>query len=93
MTSSRIVTRTRSVLAVLMIVSLVLIGQKLSVTLYAAGVLLAVVVVVLGFTFNNIDEEHSAREVLAPLLATWAIVAVIFGLAYFLAPVLTKIGA
>jgi lipopolysaccharide export LptBFGC system permease protein LptF len=92
MSSHSVVPRARSVLAVLLLVGLVLIGQKVSSRLYTFGILLTVVVVVLGFTFNNIGEDRSGRQVVVPLLATWVIVAVIFGLAFVLAPVLTRLG-
>lgn len=92
MSSHSVVPRARSVLAVLLLVGLVLIGQKVSSRLYTFGILLTVVVVVLGFTFNNIGEDRLGRQVIVPLLATWVIVAVIFGLAFVLAPVLTRLG-
>lgn len=87
------VARTRAVLAVALILALVLIGQGISLGLYTVGLLLILVVVVLTFTFNNVSEERPARRLVTPLLLTWAIVAVIFVVGYFLAPVLAQIGS
>lgn len=87
-----VVARIRAVLAVALIVALVLIGQRITLGLYTVGLLLILVVVVLTFTFNNVSEDRPARRLLAPLLLTWAIVAVIFVAGYFLAPVLAQIG-
>ena len=87
------VTRIKAVLAAALILALVLIGQRVSIALYTVGLALILVVVVLTFTFNNVSEERPARRLFAPLLLTWAIVAVIFVGAYFLAPVLAQIGS
>ena len=89
---SRLVPRAQSVLAVLLLVSLLLIGQRLSVAVYGFGVILILVVVTLTFTFNNISRDTRARGVVLPLLATWTVVAGIFFLAYLLAPALARIG-
>lgn len=93
MKSLSIVPRMRLLLAVLLLLGLLMIGQHFSLAIYKVGVLVVLAAVVLGFTFNNIGEDRSAKRVIVPLIVTWFIVAFIFGLAYILAPVLTQIGS
>lgn len=90
--TSTVVARVKSILAVLLIIALVMIGQKWNITVYTFGVLLILSVVVVGFTFNNISESRPARFLVVPLVVTWVIVGAMFVLSYFLAPLLAQIG-
>lgn len=91
--TSNVVARAKSILAIMLLVALLLIGQKFNVKIYTFGVVMMLCLVVIGFTFNNITEDRSPRELMIPLAVTWAIVAGIFYLSYVLAPLLAQIGS
>jgi hypothetical protein len=92
MKDSKIVARTRGMLALLLLLALVLVGQSFSQTLFTIGILLVVSVVVLGFTFNNIADNAGIKKIAVTVLVTWAIVGSIFVAGILLAPILTQIG-
>jgi hypothetical protein len=92
MKNSSIVARTRGLLALLLLLALILVGQSFSQTLFTVGILLVVAVVVLGFTFNNISEDAGIKKIAVTVLVTWVIVGSIFGAGIVLAPILTQIG-
>jgi len=88
----RFAARVRLVLAVLLLASLVLVGQPVSFAAYKVGLGLMVVVVLLGFTFNNIAPHRTARETVVPLFVTVIVVGAVFGTGIVLAPILTELG-
>lgn len=88
-----VVARVKAILSVLLLVALVLIGQRINVTVYTFGILMMLALVVVGFTFNNIAEDRPARRLVIPLVVTWVIVGGIFALSYILAPLLARIGS
>ena len=92
MKNSTVVARTRGILALLLLLALVLVGQNFSQTLFVIGILLVIAVVVLGFTFNNIAEDAGVKGIVVTVLVTWVIVGSIFVAGIVLAPILTQIG-
>ncbi|TAM86372.1 MAG: hypothetical protein EPN41_10055 [Candidimonas sp.] len=86
------VMKVRGALAVLLLLSLALIGQRGSVDLFKGGVLLVIITVLLGFTFNNIRENSNTRQVIVALLITWLITAAVVAISIVIAPLLTTLG-
>lgn len=88
----RFIRNTRTVLAVLLLASLVLIAQRASQFVYTVGVLLTIVTVLLGFTFNNLPEETSFAGIVKGLIITWIITGGVVGISIVSAPLLTTLG-
>lgn len=90
--ASRFIKAVRTGLAILLFVSLVLIAQQSSQLVYNIGILLVMVTVLLGFTFNNIPDESSAFGVVKALVITWVIVGCVVGISIESAPFLIMLG-
>lgn len=90
--ASRLIKATKTCLAILLLASLVLIAQRASQLVYDIGVLLAMVTVLLGFTFNNLPEESSFAGIVKGLIITWLITGGVVGISILSAPLLTMLG-
>lgn len=82
----------KSFLAILLLLSLVLIGQNASFIVYKIGILMIIAVVILEFTFNNISEDSSFYGIFKGLVITWIITGGLVGISILIAPVLTSLG-
>ena len=69
-----------------MLIGLVLIAQRQSLTLYRIGLPLLIVAAFLQIAFGNIPPRSGFRRSLILLIVTWAIVAAIFFISVQLAP-------
>lgn len=90
--ATRFIRATKTGLAILLLASLVLIAQRASQLVYDIGVLLAIVTVLLGFTFNNLPEESSFAGIVKGLIMTWIITGGVVGISIVGAPFLTMLG-
>lgn len=88
----RFIKTTKTCLAVLLLVSLVLIGQHASQLVYAIGILLLIATVALTFTFNNLPENMSFVGIVKGLVVTWVIIAGVVWISVLAAPFLTSLG-
>lgn len=88
----RFIKRTQTCLAVLLLLSLVLIGQRASQSVYAIGLMLLIFTVLLVFTFNNIPEDTTPAGIVKGLIATWVITAGVVWVSVLAAPILTALG-
>jgi len=84
--------RTQGVLIVVMLVSLVLIAQQFSKTLYQIGLPVLMVAAFMQIAFGNIPPTAGRQKSLMLLGMTWLIVAAVFGLGILLAPTLISLG-
>ena len=76
----------QGILIVLMLIGLVLIAQRQSLTLYRIGLPLLIVAAFLQIAFGNIPPRSGFLRSLVLLIITWAIVAAIFFISVQLAP-------
>jgi len=82
----------QAVLIVLMVLSFVLIAQRLSFFVYKVGLLLLVVCALLQIGFGNIPPTASFGRSMMLLGVALAIVFTVFGLGLILAPYLIQLG-
>lgn len=78
--------RVQALLIVLMLIGLVLIAQRQSLTLYRVGLPLLIVSAFLQIAFGNIPPRAGLSRSMALLVLTWAIVAAVFFISVKLAP-------
>lgn len=90
--ASRFIKTTKTCLAILLLASLVLIAQRSSRLVYDTGILLVIVTVLLGFTFNNLPEDSNFAGIVKGLIVTWVITGAVVGISIFSAPFLTMLG-
>jgi hypothetical protein len=76
----------QGILIAVMLIGLVLIAQRQSLTLYRIGLPLLIVAAFLQIAFGNIPPRSGFRRSLTLLIITWAIVAAIFFISVQLAP-------
>lgn len=76
----------QGILIAVMLIGLVLIAQRQSLTLYRIGLPLLIVAAFLQIAFGNIPSRSGLRRSLMLLLITWAIVAAVFFVSVQLAP-------
>ena len=75
-----------------MILSFVLIIQKMNMALYRTGLVLLIVSALSQMAFGNMPSEASFKEARRIIIIAFIIVACVFGGGILLAPVLIKIG-
>lgn len=75
-----------------MVISFILIIQKMNDLLHQVGLLLLIVSALSQMAFGNIPSEASWKESRKTIIIAYLIVGVVFGLGIVLAPVLVKIG-
>lgn len=90
--AARFIRSVRTMLALLLFVSLVLIAQQASQLVYDIGILLVMATVLLGFTFNNIPDDASYAGIVKALIITWVIVGCVVGISIESAPFLIMLG-
>jgi hypothetical protein len=78
--------RFQGILIALMLIGLVMIAQRQSLTLFRIGLPLLIVSAFLQIAFGNISPSAGFRRSMALLALTWVIVAAIFFVSYKLAP-------
>jgi hypothetical protein len=78
--------RFQGLLIAVMLIGLVLIAQRQSLTLYRIGLPLLIVAAFLQIAFGNIPPRAGLARSMALLLLTWAIVAAVFFISVQLAP-------
>jgi hypothetical protein len=82
--------RVQGLLIAVMLIGLVMIAQRQSVTIYRIGLPLLIVAAFLQIAFGNIPPQARFGRSMALLLLTWAIVAAIFFISVKLAPTLIE---
>jgi hypothetical protein len=76
----------QGILIAVLLIGLVLIAQRQSLTLYRIGLPLLIVAAFLQIAFGNIPPRSGFRRSLVLLVITWAIVAAVFFISVKLAP-------
>ena len=76
----------QGILIAVMLIGLVLIAQRQSLTLYRIGLPLLIVAAFLQIAFGNIPPKSGFLRSLVLLIITWAIVAAVFFISVKLAP-------
>lgn len=84
--------RMQTAVIVSMILSFILIIQKMNMTLYRAGLVLLIISALSQMAFGNMPSEASFKEARKVMIIAFVIVACVFGGGILLAPVLIKIG-
>lgn len=84
--------RMQAIVLVAMILSFVLIIQKMNMTLHKAGLLLLIVSALSQMAFGNMPPEATFKEGGKIMIIAYTIVACVFGIGILLAPILIKIG-
>jgi hypothetical protein len=84
--------RMQVLVLVAMILSFVLIIQKMNMTLHKVGLLLLIVSTLSQMAFGNMPPEATFKEGRKIMIIAYTIVACVFGLGILLAPILIKIG-
>lgn len=84
--------RFQALLIGMLILSLVLIWQRWSMTLYHAGFVMLILAAFLQFAFGNISPTASFGRSMKLLAITWGIVIIVFALGIYLAPHLVDLG-
>lgn len=90
--ATQFIRTSKTCLAILLLVSLILIAQNASKMVYSIGILLLILTVLLTFTFNNIPENSSFSGVVKGLIFTWIITGGVVWISVVSAPVLTTLG-
>ena len=84
--------RMQAIVIISMIVSFVLIIQKMNNAMHKVGLLLLIVSALSQMAFGNMPSDATFREGKKIIIIAFVIVACVFGLGILLAPVLIKIG-
>jgi hypothetical protein len=84
--------RMQIIVIVSMIVSFVLIIQKMNMALHKIGLLLLILAALSQMAFGNMPPEANFKEGKKIMIIAYGIVACVFGLGILLAPILIKIG-
>jgi hypothetical protein len=82
--------RVQGLLIAVMLIGLVMIAQRQSITLYRVGLPLLIVAAFLQIAFGNIPPRSGFARSMALLVVTWVIVAAIFFVSIKLAPTLIE---
>jgi hypothetical protein len=75
-----------------MLVCFVLIGQQYSSALYSVGLTAIIIITLCNMAFSNMSSDLGVKDTLIAFVRIMLIVAVIFALGIFLAPVLITMG-
>lgn len=84
--------RMQGIVIAMMLLSFVFIIQKFSMKLYNVGLLLLIASGISQMAFGNIPSTSSFKESRVKIVVAYGIVACVFGLGIFLAPVLINMG-
>ena len=84
--------RVQGALIVVMLLGMVLIGQRANKDLYQIGLPILVIAAFLQIAFGNIPPRSGFATSMKLLVLTWAIVAAVFALGIILAPHLIDLG-
>lgn len=82
----------QAVLVALLLVSILLIAQQFSVTLYRVGLIMLATTTLVQIAFGNIPPTANLRQSLRLWLLFSLIIAVVFGLGIAIAPFLVALG-
>jgi hypothetical protein len=82
--------RFQGILIAVMLIGLVMIAQRQSLTLYRIGLPLLIAAAFLQIAFGNIPPRANFRRSMGLLVLTWAIVAAVFFISAKLAPTLIE---
>lgn len=80
------------VLVILMLISIVLIGQQLSKELYQAGLILLTASTVIQIAFGNIPANYNFRRAMKLFWIFMGIVLIVFVLGFLLTPFMYALG-
>lgn len=82
----------QTIVIISMSISFLLIIQKTNIVLYQIGLLLLIVSALSQMAFGNIPSESTFRESRNTIIIAYGIVAFVFGIGIFIAPILIKLG-
>ena len=84
--------KVQATLIVLMLISFILMVQRLSINLYRLGLLMLFISGFAQFAFGNISSTANFKQSIKFLVLVWAIIAAVFGLGIILVPYLVNLG-